>query len=98
VPAAGPTDAAGVPAALRAGVDAGVAAGDIDATAARQLQNTISDLGKRSGHGKQGQLAKRGTDIVNTINELARQGHIAPRRADQLRALLQPITAQRDEQ
>jgi hypothetical protein len=98
VPAAGPTDAAGVLVALRAGIDAGVAAGDIDATAARALQNTLSDLGKRSGHDKQGQLAKRGNDLLNTINELARQAHIAPQRADQLRALLQPITAQRDEQ
>jgi hypothetical protein len=42
-----------------AGIDAGVAARDIDATAARELQRPLQDLGKRSGHGKQGQLACR---------------------------------------
>jgi eukaryotic-like serine/threonine-protein kinase len=94
-----PTDPAGVLAALQSSIDAGVAAGDIDAGAARELRNTLQDFDKRRGRGKSGQVAKNANDMLNKVNQLARGGHISPQRADQLRALLQPLlAAQQDDQ
>jgi serine/threonine-protein kinase len=88
-----PTDPAGVLAALQSSIEAGAAAGDIDAGAAQELRNTLRDLNKRRGRGKSGQVAKNANDMLDKIDNLTQDGHISAQRAGRLRALLQPLAS-----
>jgi hypothetical protein len=55
------------------------------------------DLNKRSGRGNHDQVGKHAHEALDKIDELAREGRISRPRAAELRALLQPLATQQDE-
>jgi eukaryotic-like serine/threonine-protein kinase len=75
-----PTDPAGILAALQASIDAGVVAGEIDAGAVRDLRKMLQEQGVENAN-----------EILDKIDQLARDGRIDPQRADWLRIQLRPL-------
>jgi predicted lipid-binding transport protein (Tim44 family) len=93
-----PTDPAAVLAALQSSVDAGVAAGEIDADTGKNLRDSLQQLSKRLEQGKQAKVADGANELLKKIDGWAQDDQIPPQRAAELRALLQPLTVPQDRQ
>lgn len=93
-----PTDRAAILAAVQNSVDAGVAAGEIDADTGKNLRDSLQQLSKRLEQGKQAKVADGANELLKQIDGWAQDDQIPPQRAAELQALLQPLTVPQDRQ